>query len=96
MLSCGTVLAMGFIAALCRKISASSGAATRSASSKALGKHAYYAQNDMAQADAYDNASDVMATGVTLPDGQEGITSFVEKRRPEWGPPNWTEGGAGA
>ena len=60
-----------------------------SASSKGRGKHAYYAQIDMAQPDAYEYASDVMATGVTLPDGQEGIKSFVEKRRPEWNDPDW-------
>jgi enoyl-CoA hydratase/carnithine racemase len=61
-----------------------------SASSKARGKHAYYAQIDMVQPEAYDYASDVMATGVTLPDGQEGIKSFVEKRRPAWAAPDWT------
>ncbi len=55
-----------------------------SASSKALGKQAYYAQVDMAQHDAYEYATDVMARGVVSADGQEGIASFVEKRRPSW------------
>ena len=59
--------------------------ATRgSASSKATGKHAYYAQVDMAQDDAYLYASGIMAAGAVSEPGQEGIRSFVEKRRPDW------------
>ncbi len=59
--------------------------ATRgSARSKAVGKAAYYKQVDMAQADAYEYASAVMAKGAVAPEGQEGIRSFVEKRRPKW------------
>lgn len=61
--------------------------ATRgSATSKALGKQTYYAQVDMAQAEAYDFASAVMSAGVVAPDGQEGIAAFVEKRRAAFGP----------
>jgi len=61
--------------------------ATRgSATSKMEGKRAYYAQYDMATADAYDYATAVMAAGVASRDGQEGIASFVEKRRAEFGP----------
>jgi len=55
-----------------------------SAASKQMGKRAYYAQVDMAQADAYEYATGVMARGVVTPDGQEGIASFLEKRRPSW------------
>ncbi len=59
--------------------------ATRgSAYSKALGKQTYYAQVDLPQNEAYAQASAVMAAGVTTADGQEGISSFVEKRSPEW------------
>ena len=55
--------------------------ATRgSAASKAAGKRVFYAQIDLDQREAYAYASQVMATGVTLPDGQEGIRSFIEKR----------------
>ncbi len=62
--------------------------ATRgSAAAKAAGKQAYYAQIDMAQADAYQYASGVMSAGVVAPDGQEGIASFVEKRKPYWASP---------
>lgn len=59
--------------------------ATRgSAYSKAQGKRTFYAQADMSQADAYAHAGAVMAAGVTSVDGQEGIASFMEKRRPKW------------
>ncbi len=59
--------------------------ATRgSAYSKAMGKQAYYAQIDLPQGEAYTYASTVMAAGVTTADGQEGISSFVNKRRPNW------------
>ncbi len=59
--------------------------ATRgSAYSKAQGKRTFYAQVDMDQGDAYGYAGAVMAAGVTSADGQEGIASFMEKRRPTW------------
>jgi len=60
--------------------------ATRgSAESKAVGKHAYYAQIDLDQAKAYSYAVEVMAAGAVSPDGQEGIASFLEKRKPKFG-----------
>lgn len=59
--------------------------ATRgSAMSKAKGKRAFYAQIDLDQAAAYAYAIEMMASGVTTPDGQEGIRSFLEKRRPQF------------
>ncbi len=62
--------------------------ATRgSAASKALGKRTFYAQVDLDQTRAYDYATEVMAAGVTTPDGQEGISSFLEKRKPNYAPP---------
>ena len=61
------------------------GRATRgSAFAKAVGKRTFYAQVDLSQDAAYDYAIDVMAAGVLTPDGQEGIRSFVEKRRPNF------------
>jgi enoyl-CoA hydratase/carnithine racemase len=55
--------------------------ATRgSAASKAAGKRVFYSQIDLDQRGAYAYASQVMAAGVTTPDGQEGIRSFIEKR----------------
>jgi len=55
-----------------------------SAFAKAVGKRAFYAQVDLDQTKAYDSAIEVMAAGVVTPDGQEGIRSFLEKRRPEF------------
>jgi enoyl-CoA hydratase/carnithine racemase len=56
--------------------------ATRgSRASKALGKRAFYAQIDLDQARAYEYATHVMAAGATTTAGQEGIASFLEKRR---------------
>lgn len=59
--------------------------ATRgSAFSKAAGKHAYYTQIGMDQATAYNYAVEVMASNGVGHDGQEGISSFLEKRKPVW------------
>jgi enoyl-CoA hydratase/carnithine racemase len=55
-----------------------------SAFAKAVGKRAFYAQVDMDQPKAYSYAIEVMAAGVVTPDGQEGISSFLEKRRPNF------------
>jgi len=61
--------------------------ATRgSATSKAAGKRAYYAQIDMSLIDAYQYASGVMAQGTAARDGQEGIAAFMEKRTAKFGP----------
>lgn len=59
--------------------------ATRgSAFAKGLGKQGYYAQVDMDQPKAYAYAIELMSAGATTHDGQEGIASFLEKRRPVW------------
>ncbi len=55
-----------------------------SAMSKANGKRAFYAQVDLDQPKAYSYAMEVMAAGVVTPDGQEGINSFLEKRKPNF------------
>jgi enoyl-CoA hydratase/carnithine racemase len=60
--------------------------ATRgSATSKGIGKRAFYEQIAMSQSDAYAYATDVMATASLIPDAQESIAAFIEKR-----PPNFT------
>ena len=59
--------------------------ATRgSSSSKAIGKQTFYGHADLDLADAYVLATDVMATTSQSKDAQEGIRSFVEKRRPRF------------
>ena len=49
--------------------------------SKGIGKQAYYAQIDLPQPLAYDYAIEVMASTALIPDAQEGMHAFLEKRR---------------
>lgn len=55
-----------------------------SAASKAIGKRAFYAQIDLDQSKAYEHAIEVMAAASQIPDAQEGIAAFIEKRAPRW------------
>ena len=60
-------------------------AATRgSFLSKGIGKQAYYAQIDLPQEQAYTYAIEVMAATSQLPDAQEGMNAFLEKRQPRF------------
>jgi enoyl-CoA hydratase/carnithine racemase len=56
-----------------------------SADSKGIGKQALYAQIDLDQPKAYAYALEVMAATSQLPDAQEGMRAFLEKRKPNWG-----------
>jgi enoyl-CoA hydratase/carnithine racemase len=59
--------------------------ATRgSAMSKALGKQGFYQQIDLPLQQAYAFAVERMATASLLPDAQEGISAFLEKRPPNY------------
>jgi enoyl-CoA hydratase/carnithine racemase len=61
------------------------GRATRgSRASKALGKHTLYEHLDMDLGRAYAHAGEVMAAASQMADAQEGMASFLEKRRPQW------------
>ncbi len=63
-------------------------AATRgSAVSKGIGKQALYAQIELPQAQAYAYAVEVMAASSQIPDAQEGMRAFLEKRRASFLPP---------
>lgn len=61
------------------------GRATRgSRFSKGLGKQTLYNQLELDLHRAYAHASDVMAASSQTHDAQEGMASFLEKRRPNW------------
>jgi enoyl-CoA hydratase/carnithine racemase len=55
-----------------------------SAESKAIGKRAFYEQIELDLDEAYEYAIEVMATASQIPDAQEGIAAFLEKRQPQW------------
>ena len=48
------------------------------------GKRMFYKQRQMALADAYDYAGDVMARNMMEADACEGIDAFLQKRPPRW------------
>jgi len=52
--------------------------------SKGLGKKTFYEQIDMDEDEAYKHATDVMARAVVMPDAQEGIAAFLDKRHPHF------------
>ncbi|MEE4161117.1 MAG: enoyl-CoA hydratase [Woeseiaceae bacterium] len=64
--------------ALAEKIAAKSGYSIR------LGKDMFYKQLSMELPDAYAFASERMACNMDSHDAREGITAFIEKRRPDW------------
>jgi enoyl-CoA hydratase/carnithine racemase len=49
-----------------------------------LGKQAFYAQIDLPQPQAYAYAKEVMSLNAVAADAQEGMSAFLEKRKPEW------------
>jgi enoyl-CoA hydratase/carnithine racemase len=49
-----------------------------------LGKAAFYDQKNLDEATAYDRATQVMVDNAMLPDSQEGIQAFLQKRTPKW------------
>ncbi|HET7466628.1 MAG TPA: enoyl-CoA hydratase [Candidatus Dormibacteraeota bacterium] len=49
-----------------------------------IGKEGFYRQVEATQAKAYAMMADVISDNAVAPDGQEGISAFVEKRKPVW------------
>jgi enoyl-CoA hydratase/carnithine racemase len=49
-----------------------------------IGKEAFYSQANLADTQAYDYAKKVMVTNIFAEDAQEGLTAFLEKRKPVW------------
>lgn len=64
--------------ALARTIAAKLPAAVR------MGKRAFQTQRGLSTADAYAAAGTVMCDNMMLPDTDEGLTAFLEKRPPAW------------
>lgn len=64
--------------ALAERIASKAGAVVK------LGKGAFYRQNEMALADAYSYASEIMVENMMVGDANEGICAFLEKRKPVW------------
>ena len=66
------------VAGLARQI------ASASAATVGIGKAAFYDQIDLPEREAYELTRRVMAGNAAIPDAQEGITAFLEKRPPTW------------
>ena len=49
-----------------------------------IGKKAFYKQLEMPLVKAYKYTSDVMTKNAMAPDAKEGISAFLEKRKPKW------------
>ena len=65
-------------AALAAKLADKLGAAVR------IGKQAFYEQANMPISDAYAYAGAVMVENMLYRDTEEGISAFLDKRRPDW------------
>ena len=49
-----------------------------------IGKEGFYRQIEATQADAYQQMAEAISCNAVAPDGKEGISAFVEKRKPVW------------
>lgn len=65
-------------AALADRVAGKLGAAVR------IGKRAFYEQLEMGLSSAYAHTGDVMVKNMAVPDTEEGIAAFLEKRPPNW------------
>lgn len=58
--------------------------ASKSSMTVAIGKKAFYVQNDLNLNDAYAYASQIMVDNMLTHDAEEGIQAFIEKRKAQW------------
>jgi len=58
--------------------------ASKSAATVSIGKEAFYRQLEMRLEDAYKYTSKVMATNMLEKDAKEGISAFIDRRKPIW------------
>lgn len=49
-----------------------------------IGKQAFYSQIELDQHSAYEHTKAVMTANAALGDAQEGMSAFLEKRKPDW------------
>lgn len=59
----------------------------KSPAAVSLGKSAFYKQAEMGLADAYAYTSRVMVDNMLGRDAKEGVSAFIEKRKPQWEQP---------
>ena len=74
------------VVALATRIAASSGSVV------ALGKRAFYEQEGLTEQAAYGLACAVMVDNAQADDAHEGMTAFLEKRKPRWSTAQWKTG----
>ena len=58
--------------------------ASKSSSTVATGKKAFYEQAEMSLSKAYEYTSEVMKNNLLRDDAKEGISAFIDKRSPDW------------
>ena len=58
--------------------------ARSSAYTVATGKHAFYSQVERTEDEAYEHCKCVMAENAVAHDAQEGMSAFLQKRKPDW------------
>ena len=63
---------------LARKIAQASGVALR------MGKTAFYNQVNLSDSQAYGHARDAIVSNLFAEDAKEGLSAFLEKRKPTW------------
>ncbi|MBW2260077.1 MAG: enoyl-CoA hydratase [Deltaproteobacteria bacterium] len=49
-----------------------------------IGKKAFYTQVNLADTEAYDHAKEVIVNNLLAEDAKEGLSAFLEKRKPTW------------